>query len=231
MSIESAKSKLQDEAKGCGGLEKAIAAHLISVMDEELAALVERPDYTVKEMGSFVMTKARKELNSQSGCLADEVVYGFATDYYHATREEIKKNGQISTPSKAPTNKTKPEKTEVKAAKPPKSIKAQEKAEKAAAQKPVEVSENENLKEVVTPLGGMSSIPVGNMSYVMTASEVFIPGLDNPIVRVHVGGKDIDVNINEVDLKMPRQLRCLHTVSMQMPMIQELDTLLAATVC
>jgi hypothetical protein len=73
--------------------------------------------------------------------------------------------------------------------------------EKAAAQKTVEVSENENLKEVVTPLGGMSSIPVGNMSYVMTASEVFKPGSDEAIVRVHVGGKDIDVNINEVDTK------------------------------
>ena len=47
----------------------------------------------------------------------------------------------------------------------------------------------------------MSSIPVGNMSYVMTASEVFKPGSDEPIVRVHVGGKDIDVNIKEVDPK------------------------------
>ena len=156
MSIENAKSKLQDEAKGCGGLEKAIAAHLISVMDEELAALVERPDYTVKEMGSFVMTKARKELNSQSGCLADEVVYGFATDYYHATREEIKKNGQISTPSKAPTNKTKPEKTEVKAAKPPKSIKAQEKAEKAAAQKPAKRTGPEGQISLFDMLGGLA---------------------------------------------------------------------------
>ncbi len=69
------------------------------------------------------------------------------------------------------------------------------------AQKPVEISDNEDLDEVVTPLGGMSSILVGNMSYVMTASEVFKPGLDNPIVRVHVGGKDIDVNIDEVDPK------------------------------
>ena len=39
------------------------------------------------------------------------------------------------------------------------------------AQKPVEISENEDLDEVVTPLGGMSSIPVGNMSYVMTARK------------------------------------------------------------
>lgn len=69
------------------------------------------------------------------------------------------------------------------------------------AQKPVEISDNEDLDEVVTPLGGMSSIPVGNMSYVMTASEVFKPGSDEHIVRVHVGGKDIDVNIKEVDPK------------------------------
>ena len=74
-------------------------------------------------------------------------------------------------------------------------------AEKAAAQKPIEVSNDEEQKEIVTPIIGMSSIPVGNMSYVMTASEVFKPGSEEPIVRVHVGGKDIDVNINEVDPK------------------------------
>lgn len=74
-------------------------------------------------------------------------------------------------------------------------------AEKAAAQKPIEVSNDEEQKEIVTPIIGMSSIPVDNMSYVMTASEVFKPGSDEPIVRVHVGGKDIDVKINEVDPK------------------------------
>lgn len=89
MSIESAKKKIEEEAKACGGLEKAIAKHLVSVMDEELAALVDRPDYTVKEMGAFVMGKARKELNGKSGALEDEVVFGFATDYYHAGRKEI----------------------------------------------------------------------------------------------------------------------------------------------
>ena len=70
-----------------------------------------------------------------------------------------------------------------------------------SVQEPAEVSNDEELKEIVTPLGGMSSIPVGNMSYVMTASEVFKTGSDEPIVRVHVGGKDIDVNIKEVDPK------------------------------
>ena len=74
-------------------------------------------------------------------------------------------------------------------------------AEKAAAQKPIEVSNDEELKEIVTPIIGMSSIPVGNMSYVMTASEVFKPGSEEHIVSVHVGGKDIDVNIKEVDPK------------------------------
>ena len=153
MSIESAKSKLQNEAKGCGGLEKDIAAHLISVMDEELAALVDRPDYTLKEMGSFVMRKAKNELRGNSGYLEDEVVYGFATDYYHATREEIKKNGQISTSSKAPTNKPKPEKTEAKA---PQSIKAQEKAEKAATQKPAKRTGPEGQMSLFDMLGGLA---------------------------------------------------------------------------
>lgn len=137
MSIETAKAKLEKEAAKCGGLEKAIAAHLAEIMDDELAALVDRPDYTVKEMGGFVLSKARKELNGHSGGLADEVVYGFATDYYHATRDEIKKNGAVSASVKIPDNvsagKKKTEKAEAKAPKPPKSVKAQEKAEKAAA--------------------------------------------------------------------------------------------------
>jgi len=75
-------------------------------------------------------------------------------------------------------------------------------ADLATAEKPVEISDKEDdQKEIVSPIIGMSSIPVGNMSYVMTASEVFKPGSDEAIVRVHVGGKDIDVNINEVDTK------------------------------
>jgi hypothetical protein len=75
-------------------------------------------------------------------------------------------------------------------------------ADSATAEKPVEISDKkDDQKEIVSPIIGMSSIPVGNMSYVMTASEVFKPGSDEAIVRVHVGGKDIDVNINEVDPK------------------------------
>ena len=104
MSIETARAKIKAEASSCGGLEKAIADHLIGIMDDELAALVERPEYTVKEMGSFVMSMARKELKSKSGYLADEVVYGFATDYYHASRAEIKKNAAGGTDSAAPNN-------------------------------------------------------------------------------------------------------------------------------
>lgn len=124
MSVETAKAKIEKEAAECGNMEKAIAAHLVSIMDDELAALVDRPEYTVKEMGRFVTEKARKELNGRNGYLADEVVYGFATDYYHATREEIKKYTLISISSKTPKNTT-----ESKAAKPPKSIKDQQKAE------------------------------------------------------------------------------------------------------
>ena len=56
-------------------------------------------------------------------------------------------------------------------------------------------------EETVTPLNGMGTLSVGNMRYVMTASEVFKPGSDDAIVRVHVGDQDIDVNINEVDPK------------------------------
>ena len=160
MSIETARVKLQQEAANCGGLEKAIASHLSSIMDDELAALVDRPDYTVKEMGGFVMAKARKELNSHSGYLADEVVYGFATDYYHATREEIKKNGTVSTASKAPTNtsasKPKTEQAKAKISKPPKSIKAQEKAEKAAASKPAKKSGPEGQISLFDMLGGLA---------------------------------------------------------------------------
>ena len=75
-------------------------------------------------------------------------------------------------------------------------------ADLATAEKPVEISDKEDdQKEIVSPIIGMSSIPVGNMSYVMTASEVFKPGSEEAIVRVHVGGKDIDVNINDVDPK------------------------------
>ena len=56
-------------------------------------------------------------------------------------------------------------------------------------------------EETVTPLNGMGTLSVGNMRYVMTASEVFKPGSDDAIVRVHVGDQDIDVNIDEVDPK------------------------------
>ena len=58
-----------------------------------------------------------------------------------------------------------------------------------------------SLEETVTPINGMGTLSVGNMRYVMTASEVFKPGSDDAIVRVHVGDQDIDVNINEVDPK------------------------------
>lgn len=156
MSVETAKAKIQKEAAECGSMEKAIAAHLVSIMDEELAALVERPDYTVKEMGGFVTAKARKELNSQSGYLADEVVYGFATDYYHATREEIKKNGQISTSSKAPTNTSA---NKPKAEKKPeqKSVKAEKPAQKPPEPKPAKKSGPEGQMSLFDMLGGFAN--------------------------------------------------------------------------
>lgn len=90
MSIDTAKAKLQKEAKG-DLLTEAIAGHLVEIMDDELAALVERPDYTAGEMGRFVLGKAREQLHGRDGGLPDEVVYGYATDYYHASRDEIAK--------------------------------------------------------------------------------------------------------------------------------------------
>lgn len=89
-----ATEKLAQEAeayKGNKGLLTPIYQHLLGIMDEELSALVLRDDYTLGEMVHFVTEKARKELDGVSGALADDVVYGFATDYYHSSREEINK--------------------------------------------------------------------------------------------------------------------------------------------
>lgn len=137
MPIESAKKKIEEEAKACGGLEKAIVRHLIEIMDEELAVLVNRPEYTVKEMGAFVMGKARKELNGKSGALEDEVVFGFATDYYHASRKEIQGTAASAsmTSVKASTEK-KPAQAPKQAAKAQKQGKNAQKTAQNAQEKP-----------------------------------------------------------------------------------------------
>lgn len=112
MSIDTAKAKLQKEAKG-DLLTEAIAGHLVEIMDDELAALVERPDYTAGEMGRFILGKAREQLHGRDGGLPDEVVYGYATDYYHASRDEIAKTvvragtGKVSTSTKTAKTETK----------------------------------------------------------------------------------------------------------------------------
>ncbi|MBQ8137097.1 MAG: hypothetical protein IJ174_06655 [Clostridia bacterium] len=119
MSIDTAKAKLQKEAKG-DLLTEAIAGHLVEIMDDELAALVERPDYTAGEMGRFVLGKAREQLHGRDGGLPDEVVYGYATDYYHASRGEIAKTvvragtGKVSTSTKTAKTETKAPKTVTK---------------------------------------------------------------------------------------------------------------------
>ena len=153
MPIESAKKKIEEEAKACGGLEKAIARHLILIMDEELASLVNRPEYTVKEMGSFVMGKARKELNGKSGALEDEVVFGFATDYYHASRKEIQ--GTAASASM----------TSVKASTEKKPAKAPKQAAKAQAQgeNAQEVAKNAQEKPKV-PKPAKNAVPEGQLS-------------------------------------------------------------------
>ena len=63
-------------------------------------------------------------------------------------------------------------------------------------------SKEETAKEIVTPLRCLGTIPVGmNHSYIMTASEVIKEGSDEKIIRVHVGGKDVDVDVSKVDPK------------------------------
>lgn len=90
--IQQAAEKLTAEAeafKGNKGLLSPIYSYLLSIINEELAWLVIQEKYTLSEMVQFVTEKARKELDGKSGALADDVVYGFATDYYHSSREDI----------------------------------------------------------------------------------------------------------------------------------------------
>ena len=150
MSVETAKAKIEKEAAECGSLEKAIAAHLVSIMDDELAALVDRPEYTVKEMGHFVTEKARKELNGHNGYLADEVVYGFATDYYHASREEIKKAGAVKPSAKPASNK--------EAKKPEKAVQEKQKPapKQPAPSKPAKKAAPEGQMSLFDMLGGLA---------------------------------------------------------------------------
>lgn len=78
-----------EDFKGNKGLLSPIYSYLLSILNDELAALILQDGYTLAEMISFVIEKARKELDGKSGALADDVVYGFATDYYHSSREQI----------------------------------------------------------------------------------------------------------------------------------------------
>ena len=125
MSIQTACEKLRREAKG-DLLTEAIAEHLAANMTEELAALVERPEYIAAEMGRFVIGMAKKQLHSQDGGLPEEVVYGYATDYYHANREEIKKTIADSRkwflPVEPPTKVITPQKPAKTETKPPKTV-------------------------------------------------------------------------------------------------------------
>ena len=90
--ISQALEKLNAESedfKGNKGLLSPIYSYLLSILNDELAALILQDGYTLTEMISFVIEKARKELDGKSGALADDVVYGFTTDYYHSSREQI----------------------------------------------------------------------------------------------------------------------------------------------
>ena len=107
--IQQAAEKLTAEAdafKGNTGLLSPIYSYLLSILTEELAALVIQEKYTLSEMVQFVTEKARKELDGKSGALADDVVYGFATDYYHSSREDIEKILKVAKPVSKPATKT-----------------------------------------------------------------------------------------------------------------------------
>ena len=107
--IQQAAEKLTAEAdafNGNKGLLSPIYSYLLSVLNEELAGLVIQEKYTLSEMVQFVTEMARKELDGKSGALADDVVYGFATDYYHSTREDIEKILKVAEPVPKPAAKT-----------------------------------------------------------------------------------------------------------------------------
>lgn len=119
--IQQAAEKLTAEAeafKGNTGLLSPIYSHLLSILNEELAGLVIQEKYTLSEMVQFVTEKARKELDGKSGALADDVVYGFATDYYHASREDIEKLLKTAKPVPKPAAKTEAKTESKPAAKP-----------------------------------------------------------------------------------------------------------------
>lgn len=136
MSIDTAKAKLLKEAqesKSNQQMVKVLADHLISIMDDELAALVDRAAYTADEMGRFVVGMARKELAGKNGGLPDEVVYGFCTDYYHSARKDIETMIGDKAKVTAPTNVGTAKPTAKKAESPAKPT-----VQKAEAHKPAE---------------------------------------------------------------------------------------------
>lgn len=102
MSIDTANEKLKREAAACKGgaaaTVQAVVEFLIENMDDELAALVDREEYTASEMGDYIVGKVFKNFIKRDGgsrmeaaAVPNDVIFGYATDYYHDTKEQIKK--------------------------------------------------------------------------------------------------------------------------------------------
>ena len=164
MSIETARAKLKKEAAACAAAPtvQALAEYLCENMDDELAALIEKPDYTAAEMGKFVtgmvyknFIKRAQNSKMESSILPNEIVYGYATDYYHASREEVKKTiaaiGSVSSTASGTVQKTEQKPTEKKG-KPKQEVKQ----EKAAASKPAKKSGPEGQMSLFDMLGGFA---------------------------------------------------------------------------
>ena len=166
MSIETARAKLKKEAAACtGGIAptvKTLAEYLCDNMDDELAALVEKPDYTVAEMGKFItgmvyknFIKRAQNSRMESSILPNEIVYGYATDYYHASKEEIKKTiaaiGNVSSTASGTVQKIEQKHTEKKE-KPKQEVRQ----EKSVTSKPAKKSGAEGQLSLFDMLGGLA---------------------------------------------------------------------------
>lgn len=92
--INDAVVKLNDEAEKFTGNKELLSpcyAHILSVLDDDLAGKIMQEKYTLSEMVRFIIAKAREALNGQNGALPDETVFGFAVEYYQSSREDIDK--------------------------------------------------------------------------------------------------------------------------------------------
>ena len=162
MSIDTANEKLKREAACKGGAAatvQAVVEFLIENMDDELAALVDREEYTASEMGDYIVGKVFKNFIKREGgsrmasaAIPNDVVFGYATDYYHDTKEQIKKtisaaysSAQVSQAvSKSQKTEKKSENREKNAQKQPESA---QKPAKNAQPKPAQTKKGKQQPE------------------------------------------------------------------------------------